>query len=196
MSDAGNPIDNLDKMNCQESGADAERGSDDIPSLNLDEMLSSSGPTSNSAGARGNDIDWLEDEIADDAIERNAVLVPKKKRGDFGSRNYIRNLEAATSPLDPKMGVPSHFNYQQHKKWGHRDTKEEEKEADSKNTDTGASPPPATVPEGDGATAVQANQIVTDKDKLLAVLREMECNTTSNKVGQMCSAFHNIFSLG
>ena len=112
MSDAGDPIGNIDDMNRQESAegnGDADRGADDISSLNLDEMLSSSGPTSNSAGARGDDIDWLEDEIADDAVERNAVLVPKKKRGDFGSRDYIRNLEAATSPLDPKMGVPSHF---------------------------------------------------------------------------------------
>ena len=37
------------------------------PIDNLDEMLSGSRPTTNSAGARGDDIvDWLEDEIADE----------------------------------------------------------------------------------------------------------------------------------
>ena len=111
MSDAGDPIDNLDEMNRQEleGDDDANRGTDDIPSLNLDQMVSDSGPSSKSKVARGDNIDWLEDAIADDVVERNAILVPKDKRGNFGTRDYIRNLEAATSPLDPKMGVPSHF---------------------------------------------------------------------------------------
>ena len=64
-----NPIDNIDDMNRQESAegdGDADRGADDIPSLNLYEMLSDSCPTTNSAGPRGDDIDWLEDEIADE----------------------------------------------------------------------------------------------------------------------------------
>ena len=129
MSDAGNPIKNIDDMNRQESAegdGDADRGANDIPLLNLDEMLSGSCPTTSSA--------------------RNGGIA-----------------------------------------------KSEEEE---KNASNDASSPPATVPEGDDAPAFQANQIVMDKDKLLAVLREMECNTTSDKVGQMCSAFHNIFSLG
>ena len=90
MSDAGNPIKNIDDMNRQESA--------------LDEMLFGSCPTTSSA--------------------RNGGLA-----------------------------------------------KSEEEE---KNASNDASSPPATVPEGDDAPASQANQIVMDKDKLLAVLREME----------------------
>ena len=103
MSNAGDPIDNLDEMNRQEleGDDDANRGTDNIPSLNLDQMVFDSGPSSKSKGARGDDIDWLEDEIADDAVERNAILVPKDKRGDFGTRDYIRNLEAAYCTLLP-----------------------------------------------------------------------------------------------
>ena len=79
MSDAGDPIDNLDEMNRQEleGDDDANRGTDDIPSLTLDQMVSDSRQASNSSGAQGDDIDWLEDEIANDAVERNAILVPK-----------------------------------------------------------------------------------------------------------------------
>ena len=122
MSDAGNPIDNLDKMNRQESGGDAECGADDIPSLNLDEMLSGSCPTTSSA--------------------RNGGIA-----------------------------------------------KSEEEE---KNASNDASSPP--VPEGDGA-AVQANQIILDKDKLIAVLTKMERNTTSGEAAEMVGAFRDIFEL-
>ena len=57
MSDAGNPIKNIDDMKRQESvegDGDADRGADDIPLLNLDEILSGSCPTTSSA--RNGDI--------------------------------------------------------------------------------------------------------------------------------------------
>ena len=57
MSDAGNPIENINNMNRQESAegdGDADRGADDIPLLNLNEMLSGSRPTTSSA--RNGDI--------------------------------------------------------------------------------------------------------------------------------------------
>ena len=112
--DPEEPIDNLEEVNCQELEDDGDDGNtncgaDNIPSLNLDAMVSDSCPESTNNGPRGDDIDWLEDKIADDAVKRNAILVPKDKRGDFGTRDYIRNLETATFPLDPKMGVASHF---------------------------------------------------------------------------------------
>ena len=123
MSDAGNPIKNIDDMKRQESvegDGDADRGADDIPLLNLDEMLSGSCPITSSA--------------------RNGGIA-----------------------------------------------KSEEEE---KNASNDASSPP--VPEGDGA-AVQANQIVLDKDKLIAVLTKMERNTTSGEVAEMVGAFRDIF---
>ena len=58
---------------------------------------------------QGNKMNWRDVELEDDDIDANVILVPKNRRGDFGSRDYLRNLESATAPLDPKMGVPLHF---------------------------------------------------------------------------------------
>ena len=59
--------------------------------------------------AVGDDINWLETKLGDTSIDRNTILVPKDKRGDVGSRDYLRYLKFATDALDPKFGVPSHL---------------------------------------------------------------------------------------
>ena len=88
----------------QELQNDNDDGGDDsIPSLNIDAVVSS--PPSASAS----NIDWLDTALDDTVVEASNVLVPKNKRGQFGSRDYLRNLALATEALDPKMGVPSHF---------------------------------------------------------------------------------------
>ena len=58
---------------------------------------------------KGAKLEWLETEISDEIIQASAVLVPNHCRGTNGSCDYLRNLDAVTIPLDPKMGVLSHF---------------------------------------------------------------------------------------
>ena len=88
---------------------DAAEGA--VPAVDFDALLNNGMEEDRSSApdGRGSNLEWLDEEIDDDAVEANAVLVPKGRRGEFGSREYLRNLEAATAPLDPKMGVPSHF---------------------------------------------------------------------------------------
>ena len=82
------------------------------PPLDLDEMLGRSSQVCLNkleGNPHGSGPNWLERKVADKITQANAVLVPKGRRGDFGSRDYIRNIKSATAPLDPSMGVPSHF---------------------------------------------------------------------------------------
>ena len=58
---------------------------------------------------RGSKLQWLEQAVSEETIEANSILVPKDRRGESGGRDYLRNLDAATTPLEPKLGVPSHF---------------------------------------------------------------------------------------
>ena len=80
---------------------------DEVPSLNLNAMLNPELETSTKAC--GSKIKWRKSVLADEIAKANAILVPKDARGTSGSRDWICNLEAAMTPLDPKMGVPSHF---------------------------------------------------------------------------------------
>ena len=80
---------------------------DEVPLLDLNAMLDPELETSTKA--RGSKIKWHKSVLADEIAEANTILDPKDARGTSGSRDWIRNLKAATTPLDPKMGVPSHF---------------------------------------------------------------------------------------
>ena len=82
---------------------------DAAPALNLDGLLGRDDDRGESPAGGPSTMQWLQDELGDEEVEANAVLVPKNRRGEYGSRDYLRNLAAATEPLDPKMGVPSHF---------------------------------------------------------------------------------------
>lgn len=82
------------------------------PVLELSEMMdrSSRVRSDESEGdPHGSEPNWLEREVADEIAQANAILVSKGRHGDSGSRDYKRNLESATAPLEPRMGVPSHF---------------------------------------------------------------------------------------
>ena len=112
MSD--NEADNNDNASVQESiGAGNEAadnlGADEIPSLNLDALHGTINRRNPEDELKGAKLEWLETEISDEVVDANAVLVPKNKRGEYGTRDYLRNLDSATYPLEPKMGVPSHF---------------------------------------------------------------------------------------
>ena len=83
-----------------------------VPSYNLD-ALNNDNYKAWSAAVNGwvSNLEWLNKEVADTIIEANTIIVPKDCCGDFRSHKYLRNLDAATSPLDPKMGVSSHFDF-------------------------------------------------------------------------------------
>ena len=91
------------------SQADA---SNDIPAVDFEAMIGS-GAKRDAQDAtdetRGSRLELLEEEISDETVEANSILVPKNCRGESGSRDYLRNLDAATTPLEPKLSVPSHF---------------------------------------------------------------------------------------
>lgn len=59
----------------------------------------------------GNDDDsWLDVGLSDsEAAASSGVIVPKKSRGDVGSREYLRYMSEATMALESKMGAPSHM---------------------------------------------------------------------------------------
>ena len=65
--------------------------------------------TVRSSNEAGSGITWLEDELTIADVLANSILVSKGNRGEYGTRDYIRNMDAATYALEPKMGVPSHF---------------------------------------------------------------------------------------
>ena len=88
---------------------EAEVDDNTVPELDLAALHGSLARRDPNDKLKGAKLEWLETEISDDIVEASAVLVPKHRRGIFGSRDYLRNLDAATTPLDPKMGVPSHF---------------------------------------------------------------------------------------
>ena len=73
--------------------------------LNLDlDLISSSSTPQRMSG-----LEWLSDTLTDDVVEANSILVPKGRCNTPGNRDYNQNLDLAMSPLDPKIGVPSHF---------------------------------------------------------------------------------------
>jgi len=83
-----------------------------IPAVDFEAMIGSGANRDARSAAdetRGSKLEWLEEEISDETVEANSILVPKNCRGESGSRDYLRNLDAATTPLEPKLGVPSHF---------------------------------------------------------------------------------------
>ena len=82
---------------------------DTVPELDLEALHGSLARCNSNDKLKGAKLKWLKIEISDEIIEASAVLVPKHHRGTYGSRDYLRNLDATTTPLDPKMGVPSHF---------------------------------------------------------------------------------------
>jgi hypothetical protein len=80
---------------------------DDIPPLDIDQLLS--GGTSTKKETAGSKMNWMATAVSEEEVETNTILVPKNSRGTYGSRDYLRNMDAATTPLEPKLGVPSHF---------------------------------------------------------------------------------------
>lgn len=56
-----------------------------------------------------NENDWLKVKLSGTATESIGVLVPKTGRGLVGSRDYLRYMAEATTPIDPKLGVSSHM---------------------------------------------------------------------------------------
>ena len=101
MSDNHENIEETLERELNQDEVSSEHG---IPELNLEEVLSSA-PTN----SKKSKVGWLENALDDEIVEACTILVPKSKRGVFGSRDYLRNLAQATEALDPKMGVPSHF---------------------------------------------------------------------------------------
>ena len=82
---------------------------EDIPSLNWDALHGTLDRCNPADELKGTKLEWLKNEISDEIVDQGAVLVPKDRRGAYGSRDYLRNLDSSTYALVPKMGVPSHF---------------------------------------------------------------------------------------
>ena len=81
--------------------------SNEVPPLDLhldQDLISLPGTQQRVSG-----LEWLPDTLADDVVEANSILVPKGRRDTPGNQDYNCNLDLATAPLDPKMGMPSHF---------------------------------------------------------------------------------------
>ena len=86
------------------------KGNDDVPSLNLDALTGNTYKAwSLAAIGQVLNLELLDKAVADEIVNANTIPVPKDCCGDFGSHKYLRNLDAATRPLDPKMGVSLHF---------------------------------------------------------------------------------------
>ena len=80
-----------------------------VPELDLEALHGSLAHRDPNDKLKGAKLEWLKTEISDKIIEASTVLVPKHCHSTYGSRDYLRNLDAATTHLDPKMGVLSHF---------------------------------------------------------------------------------------
>ena len=81
---------------------------DTVPELDLEALHGSLARPNPNDTLKGAKLDWLKTEISDEIVQASTVLVPKHRRSTYGRRDYLRNLYAAATPLDPKMGVPSH----------------------------------------------------------------------------------------
>ena len=79
------------------------------PELDLEALHGSLARCNPNDTLKGAKLKWLETVISDEIVQASAVLVPKHRCGTYGSRDYLRNLDAAMTPLDPKMDVPSQF---------------------------------------------------------------------------------------
>ena len=69
----------------------ASRGEEGLPDLDIDALIGSGNESGGRSGrdtGRGSKPEWLEEEVSDDAVEENAILVPKHRRGVVGSRDY------------------------------------------------------------------------------------------------------------
>ena len=88
---------------------EAEADNSTVPELDLEVPHGSLSRCNPNVKLKGVKLEWLETEISDKIVEASVVLVPKHRRGIYGSRDYLRNLDAATTPLDLKMGVLSQF---------------------------------------------------------------------------------------
>ena len=86
------------------------KSNDNVPSCNLD-GLTDNNPKAQSSATNGQvlNLEWLDKAVTNEIVKANTIIVSKDCCGDFGSRYYLRNLNAVTSPLDPNMGVPLHF---------------------------------------------------------------------------------------
>ena len=78
----------------ERQGVGSVNDNESIPSLNLDALVCPDGPISKTSGVAG--LECLKDPLDDAIVETNNILVPKDKRGQFGSHDYLRNLDAAT----------------------------------------------------------------------------------------------------
>jgi len=84
-------------------------GVDDIPLLNLDALHGTIDRCNPEDELKGTKLEWIKTEISYEVVDANSLLVPKNKRGEFGTRDYLRNLDSTTYPLETKMGAPLHF---------------------------------------------------------------------------------------
>jgi hypothetical protein len=87
----------------------ADDDGDGIPGLNLEDILGGDSSRSSSKKPSGSKVEWADAAVSEENLEASIVIVAKNARGAEGSRDYLRYFDAATTPLDPKVGVPSHF---------------------------------------------------------------------------------------
>ena len=78
---------------------------DTVPELDLEALQGSHTCCDPNDKLKGAKLEWLKTEISDKIVEASALLVPKHRRSIYGSCDYLCNLDAATTPLDPKMGM-------------------------------------------------------------------------------------------
>jgi len=57
----------------------------------------------------GAKLEWFKTEISDKVVAAITGIVPKNRHVIYVSCGCLQNLGAATFPLDPKMGLPSHY---------------------------------------------------------------------------------------
>ena len=82
------------------------KSNNNVPSRNLDGLTDNNPEAWSSAANRWvPNLEWLDKEVANTIIEANTIIVLKDCCGDFRSHKYLRNLDAATRPLDQNMGV-------------------------------------------------------------------------------------------
>ena len=108
MNDNENRIENLprdhegDNTEEERERQEDNEAGEQVPAIDFDALTNNETEArSSSAGVRGSNLEWLDEEIDNDVVKANTILVPKDCRGEFGSHENLRNLDATAVPLDP-----------------------------------------------------------------------------------------------
>ena len=116
MNDNKNEINNLpcdpegDDMEEEREHQEDDEAGEQVRAIDFDTLTNNETEArSSAAGVQGLNFEWLDKKRDDDAVKANTILVPKDYRGEFGSCEHLKNLDAAMVPLDPKIDVPLHF---------------------------------------------------------------------------------------